>query len=327
MNGSEFLLPKDIYKAHLSSLNDVHFTEREIDVIACLLNGRRTSAIASLLIISPRTVTTHLQNIMRKLEINSQDGVIRFVERSPSFLLVKQHYARLVVHSVFEKSLKEVSRRKKGDLLEELLVYWENETLKNTLLYHLSHHLEKAGIQARIYEIQDSLENETRDKGTSLIFLSHKGTQQKDKNCLNSKALHLFEQSNYYLTVFEIIEALCPPLKEEKIHSLFEGQIEAYQNAFQSGEAPRSQEASLVSPENTLIFTKKITRKNIFLASLCLLVSLVGSFYLFTATKNNLTQEHQPQQNDIRSDLLIPNDYTLLQRSELCGAPFGLDRI
>ena len=52
----------------------IKFTTKEIDVISCIVNARGIKKIAGLLILSPRTVEGHIQNIMLKLRCNSQKG-------------------------------------------------------------------------------------------------------------------------------------------------------------------------------------------------------------------------------------------------------------
>ena len=67
---------KDLYENHLSKIGDIKFTFREIDVITCVMHNRGEKKIASLLQISPRTVGTHLHNIMLKLGQNSRESII-----------------------------------------------------------------------------------------------------------------------------------------------------------------------------------------------------------------------------------------------------------
>lgn len=168
MDNSEFFFPKDIYEKYLTSLGGISFTEREVDVISCLLNGRRTSAIASLFSIAPRTVTTHLRNIMLKLECNSQDGIINFIERSSELLFLRQYYSKMVRYLAFEKCLREISKRKRESPLKGLFIYYENDFLKEAFLHHLSNHLSQAGIKAKVRENS----NEFLEEETTTIYLS-----------------------------------------------------------------------------------------------------------------------------------------------------------
>jgi hypothetical protein len=50
--------------------------------MACLFKGRTTKKIANILSISPKTVSTHLRNIMLRLETNSREGIIDGIEKA-----------------------------------------------------------------------------------------------------------------------------------------------------------------------------------------------------------------------------------------------------
>jgi DNA-binding NarL/FixJ family response regulator len=47
-------------------------TKRELEVLTCLVDGLAQPAIAERLVISPRTVATHVEHIFRKLGVRSQ---------------------------------------------------------------------------------------------------------------------------------------------------------------------------------------------------------------------------------------------------------------
>ncbi len=125
------IFTEDIYSEHLSTINDVKFTPREIDVMACLLSARRTSQIASMLSIAPRTVTTHFRNIMLRLDCNSQEGIINFVERSHKLSILREYYSALIIELTFKKTLKEISKLRHDELPKYLVIYWENKDLKD----------------------------------------------------------------------------------------------------------------------------------------------------------------------------------------------------
>ena len=69
-------------KDNAFKINGIYLTAREIDVVACLLGGRSTKKIASLLSISVKTAENHIRNIMSKLGYNSRDNIIVFLEKS-----------------------------------------------------------------------------------------------------------------------------------------------------------------------------------------------------------------------------------------------------
>jgi DNA-binding NarL/FixJ family response regulator len=56
-------------------------TERERQVLTLLVGGANTKAIARMLVISPRTVRTHVQRILAKLEVHSQTEAAAYAAR------------------------------------------------------------------------------------------------------------------------------------------------------------------------------------------------------------------------------------------------------
>lgn len=107
-NGN-IIFPAERYVASLTTIKNYKFTRRELDIIACVLGGKTAKKIAILLSISPKTVQNHLRNIMTKLGLNSQEGIIDFIEKSDEFLIVKQHYYMLLVQEAFESTLKKIA--------------------------------------------------------------------------------------------------------------------------------------------------------------------------------------------------------------------------
>ena len=57
--------------------NPFQMTSREMEVLALLVQGRRTQEIADALFLSPRTVGHHITAILSKLEVHSRDEAAR----------------------------------------------------------------------------------------------------------------------------------------------------------------------------------------------------------------------------------------------------------
>ncbi len=55
---------------------DLHFTEREREILLILVNGRSAKYVAQELVISDNTVKTHIKNIYRKAEVSSKDQLL-----------------------------------------------------------------------------------------------------------------------------------------------------------------------------------------------------------------------------------------------------------
>jgi len=144
--------PFEIYSRSLKEINNVEFSPREIDVMACLLTGRSVKGIAHFFGISPNTVQAHVRNIMQKMECNSRESIINFIETSNKSFILKQYHLSLLVNASFEQSLKELSKHLNGKGSRCLIVYWQKQTTKDTLPHQLKNHLEMGGITVSIEE-------------------------------------------------------------------------------------------------------------------------------------------------------------------------------
>jgi len=110
MSNDKIQLPLEIYAHHLKIINGVGFTPREIDIIACILNGRSAKTMPSFLSISPKTVATHMGNIRGKAGCSSRESIIDFIENSDKLSLIKNdYYSSLLTQISFEKSLEKFS--------------------------------------------------------------------------------------------------------------------------------------------------------------------------------------------------------------------------
>lgn len=66
MENDSLSLPIDIYAKHLHLIGDIEFTQREVDILACLVGGKPTKTIPSFLSIAGKTVVSHISRIKLK---------------------------------------------------------------------------------------------------------------------------------------------------------------------------------------------------------------------------------------------------------------------
>lgn len=148
----EVALPQEIYHSSLNTIKGIAFTQREIDIIACILNGKTTKRIASLLFLAPKTVENHIRNIRLKLKGEAQENIIDFIENSNKFSLVKKYYSSLMIQTEFELELKKISAMistHKENLLC-LIVHHKEQKDKMTYINQLKIHLNQVGITTSI---------------------------------------------------------------------------------------------------------------------------------------------------------------------------------
>jgi tetratricopeptide (TPR) repeat protein/DNA-binding CsgD family transcriptional regulator len=298
MDNSEIFFPKDIYEKHLTTINGARFTEREIDVVACLLNGRRTSAIASLLAIAPRTVTTHFRNIMLKLDCNSQDGIISFVEKSPNRPILRQYYSSLILARAFEKCLRDILKLRRDESKSGLVVYWKHEALKETLLCHLENHLRMIGLHVEIREQEIYSTIKSMDPKTPcLLFLIEKKEHENSEKFSNSSidSIDLSDQKNYYFAVFDVLKKLSPHTNLEIILASFKEKYTAVNSVIS------------VIPSSVLTELPKDPCS----------VLTVESKEDSSRPMVDIENYEAVKSHWIRSDLVIPIESSLLQRPEI----------
>lgn len=313
----------------IDTINGVKFTPREIDVLACILEGRTAKKIASFLSISPKTIENHIYHIMLKLECNSRESIKDFLESSDQVELLKNHYKNLSFHDNFERKLKEISKLN-HQALACVLVCKKEQDPKKSFVHLLEKHLKMAGLEV-------SLETQTNFAHFSKNVI----TLQTDKHHLShttsspQKTLFLvlengdfegfldelkefddesvIKQKNYYLLVFQLFKKLFPQFDFERIIGEFKQKQEMLNRSHQDNSSlvfphPQGQEVKGISSWFTFLSFLKIRKwQGIVIILIIGLLSL--TFLSFYLRKQNI--------NYIRSDLAIPMENAFLNRSEL----------
>ena len=192
-------------------MGGIKFTQREIDTISCLINGRASKKTSNFLNISPRTVETHIRNIMNKIECHSRDGIIDFIENSGKHSHFKQYYEILLVHLSFENNLKKLSNLSGP---KHVLVLFKEDlgASESFCLKQIKSHLTECGIQTtlkslKVNKSQDSFFH--KDSLTSVDFviriISSKDEGDDFKDIYLSSSSHtqsLKLTDNQYLFLF-----------------------------------------------------------------------------------------------------------------------------
>ena len=326
MKNNELLFCEDIYLEHLSTINGVKFTPREIDVMACLLSARRTSQIASMLSIAPRTVTTHFRNIMLRLDCNSQEGIINFVERSHKLSILREYYSSLIIELAFKKALKEISKLRKDEGPSCLIVYWQDQILKKSLISHLRNHLTHTGISPEIreQELDRKIENVENPYHTLLTLIEKKDSPDFSQEPIDCQFVDLSKYHNYYLAVFEILQELLPNTDLKSIVKKFREQYEGIHNL--SGKKyPQAYKEEKLDINENLIIHKALpilkNRKSYFMSALLVISLFAVGALTFKGNKeggqNHIQARNAAKGSTIRSDLIIPAETALLHRPEL----------
>lgn len=186
----EISLPYEIYHAFLKTINEIVFTQREIDIIACMLSGRVTKKIASILALAPKTIENHIRNIRLKLKgAGTQENIIDFIENSDKFALVKKYYSSLMVQIEFELELKKVSAMMSmnKENIFCLIVHHKDQKDKMPYINQLKLHLHQVGISISMemkeeYKDFSSIINQIKSENRIFFSLSEAFINRLENN-------------------------------------------------------------------------------------------------------------------------------------------------
>lgn len=165
---------KETIKSELLEVKNVKFTSREVDVISTILNNRGEKKIASLLCISPRTVSSHVHNVMLKTGQNSKDGIIDFIQKSGLTNDFNNHYQYILIQDIFRKYISIIRK----------------EIIKAKIDYPASPQ-EKKSIEKYISDLQIA--------GINIVV--------EPKNS-NSNFIKIVSGTDYYENIFSLIEKI-----------------------------------------------------------------------------------------------------------------------
>lgn len=321
MQKTKIIFTQEFYEKYLSTVNNIHFTKREADVIACLLNARGTSKIAFLLSIAQRTVETHIRNIMSKLECNTREGIIDFFEASDKLSLMRQYYVLLQNEILFEKSLANISKINKNKVSICFLAQGQD---KDNFIFHLKSHLELTGITTTIsahvkntdctifvfpktptdVDISSLLTKLEKSKNKVLVLLQEKkNSREIPKEFMKWDCIDLEKQENYFFSFFLILNTLLPHLSLDKTITEFKAKYKKIQINENISQASLGKEV----PQNHSIYQ----RWGYFVSISVLLIFIgAGALVLFGNQKKR-------EEISLRSDLVIPTETTFLNRPQL----------
>lgn len=301
MNQTTYFAKLDeLYKFHLYEIDNIKFTKREIDIIACIMHNKGEKKIATILSISHRTVGTHQHNIMMKMEVSSRDLIINFIEKSGKSKLIDEYYFNLTVLMKFEAKLKLIGEEYKTKP-KNIIINDNMELSKKICLKSFKKHLKLANINVCNKDSSDAELNihcilksdNFQESQLDSIFL--KLDKNVEHQSLNTKKIIDFsEQSNYYNSVFTLVKLIRDDKKLTKTLKEFNFETLKLKNNF-NGLTTAVQEPTY----SKLILNSLLFKTSIIILTLCVI--------LFLSTLNN-------QNKQIRYDLVLPHSSFLLER-------------
>ena len=307
---------KELYEKHLSVIGDTKFTFREIDVIACVLHNRGEKKIASLLLISPRTVGTHLRNIMLKLGQSSREHIIDFIEKSGKLLYIKKYYLQILVQSSFEQKLIKIGKTINRKMIDCSINISQLNVDEKSQLNNISAHLKLANINL----IKDGRNRDEckyninfiksnfipkAEQGDIFLLLDNSSSEEADFSAVDY--INFCRDKGYYIALFALLEKILNDQEIKLLSDEFFLEYEAIKSSWEGGEVTKEEErGEEFSVRKVDHFSKKI---------LALLVLLVICIAVYLSGKHNLI--FSAGVSVIGSELSLPQDGVLLSRKQI----------
>ncbi len=210
------------YISHLTKINEIPFSRREIDIISFLISGRSAKKIAAFFNISPKTVEFHSGRIMQKLSCNSRESIIDFVEKSPQYHYLKIYHTRLIAEDVFENLLKKLPEM--SGKSPTLYVWIDNSHQEEVSLFQK--HLKCAGFKLSPIQVGetellpnlskdgslvriDPLKHSTSEEASTLFLQENSFTKEEldiisNNDSLTIKTYNFEEYFSFFLSFLKI---------------------------------------------------------------------------------------------------------------------------
>jgi DNA-binding CsgD family transcriptional regulator len=322
-------LTYEIYSEKLTQIDGREFTYREIDIIACLIHFAQANEVAQVLSIDKRTVSTHIKNIKKTLQVDSTKQILDFVTSSDKFAVFKHEYwLSLCIRIRFEQLLRKFSRAI-GKEIFYYEVYHQAHNNVELLANQIKNHLKNAGFTARKRSAQDyqslfDVFPNVDEDSSYTIYLVSEGLTTTDTAILStsnvsivtleadktsgkiiflhpqerkteSRNRHLsLEAGAYYHSFFEILKEFHPTPKIEKLSSEFKEECKTLSDELGVFSPQTPTELQKSEAESLLSFIKKYfstkRRWQIFAGLIFLICTIsISAFFLLSSKEKKET--------------------------------------
>jgi len=328
----------EIYFSSLSVIEDVKFSRREIDVMACLFKGRTAKKIGLILSVAPKTVATHLRSIMLKLNVGSKEGVLDFIETAHKTSIFQAYYHAFLLSLSFERILSQIAKRIYPSKITCILVFWKDAERKNYYIHLLKSHLTAIGVQVDLDErneedafigAQESSPHDYRfyvtfSNNEKLGKLAHQLAASEishlfllfnqavpESHLKESQCISLLEKGNYYFLFLELANRLFPTSELNELTINFKENYEETLISLTAKEPMPGKELSFLP----IVAWSRKRIALLLLTVLSLIAVLLLTYIVFKPVR--LHTHATSSALSIRSDLPLPSEEILLERRAL----------
>lgn len=246
---NNLIFPLAIYSDCLTTIDTVSFSKREIEIIACILDNRSSKEISRFLDIAPKTAEVHVHNIMKKLNFSSKKDLVRFIQTSDKFFILKKYYPVFLTQILFEKTLKHIASLHNNQN-RICFLYCKSREDISLFLEQIKNHLTLAGIKTSI-KAKETLQLidlilQNSGSGADIIYIVQKASEENElretlkqtfinneqhaitplilwfvkeertdslNSISNGEVIDFSEDANYYSSFFEVLKTLLPHLE------------------------------------------------------------------------------------------------------------------
>lgn len=205
----------EIYLQYLSKINNIKFTTREVEIIACVLNHNNNKKIASILLISNRTVETHILSISKKINCSSREFFSDFIEAANLSRLFNEYYNYVLIEAFFYKQLKYIKRLLSYQQFTCFLCHTEIDENNQHVLRQLMKDLKEVNVLVKDVR---QVKPEIHKPEYFLILSDNYKDIASPANITSAAESNVidFNKQNYYLNTFQLLEKITslPQLKE-----------------------------------------------------------------------------------------------------------------
>lgn len=307
---------RSVYDA-LAIVKGVALTHREIDVIACLLSGKGTKSIAALLSVSPRTVETHVRNIMLKYDSNSRDEIIVVVEKAGQLDQFKNIYWHLLQYSSFRLTLQKIANLHKHQSRPKFVIYAAKQQAEYEMLGQLVTYLKLTGVNVSVdaqtpwpitlpdTPVVTAIVEKKADDCQEAVYLALLNSAADGTYKINSVNINFNNeyQEGLYFSVFAVLKKILPASMP------LDALILDFHKTVKSLQGNNTTQQQL--PKNTQNYILGGSRFSFSRKNVLVIGSLVCVFFSSVATMFYLYKHHR---HVAHSSLSLPHKQDLLNR-------------
>lgn len=311
---------------HLREINGAIFTDRQIDILACLVHRRNYSKIATLLgINSIRTVQTHVRDIRFKLGNVPVEHVVDLIEKSGKRHFFELYYSHILVESNFHSKLSKIKSLVNRKTINYIARFDVSDPALSQLLQTIEEHLSIANIVsvkagaaqekgAVFCLVGDDFESsEPQDVCQNIVLLVDKSITSVP-NYVESY-VDFRNESNYYFSLFQLITILSDDkLAIQEVEEEFRKEYSLVQKA-QKNEIVYQESNADSGEKKKFSFSSSVSKlQNLKNFKSLLGAAFISAIVFIVVVRSFFYDKHE---HSMYSDLTIPVASAFLERPNI----------